>query len=705
MRSCSFLWGLLFVTCAWTSTTVRSESVKAGAQRSSFKDNNGNVNVQVSVGGGNANVALNFYASSLVANDGVPENSFDPSKNTLSLVYAGAADVFGCKHGTTVPVLPTGPWAHLVERGSCPFQTKVEVAQKLGASAVFVLNNVNSLYRDSNATTSDKVLKDTCSVFAHVVVGHKDRLDCDSGTGCGADGECSSGVCIPFRAKSGLEVQSCCLSDELMAIHYKVTETSNIGSLFVNVGDSNDLRKIVFGNQSIVARLSQRTYSRFDFSSVMVCLIAVVTLAIGTYRGTRIDRMIARRKFATGRERDAFNNINAHMALVHEATDAPESQRFSVKLVIGFVVMSAAGLLLVYMLVKLGVNIIDIFNVWFVVVSSGAVGTLCIRPFHSKRVSMQQLLYPSLSSTVTRGDALQFVLGLIIPIWWYVANAQFAKYAWVLQNVLGAVLCCLMVLLVRLPNLRIAAYLSIVFLVYDVFMVFITPLIAGESIMMEVATAGGRNRASSVQQNTTVGEEVLTACARTPAKHVPLLMQVPHFQEWPTGGAAMLGFGDIMLPSLFLALMLRYDYLRGTSLCCVRQNTEGGERTEHGCLPCTPTYWAINMVFYAIALGLANLANIQGWTVFGVRGQPALLYINPLTLFPTMFVAWQRGHLGEMWNKKVKDDADAPSEGSDSSTVERSAMQIELAERGPEEDLQSSGSTAPLIRPKREGFK
>tara|TARA_B110000008_G_C16722435_1_gene465315 strand:- start:309 stop:644 length:336 start_codon:yes stop_codon:yes gene_type:complete len=111
------------------------------------------------------------------------------------------------------------------------------------------------------------------------------------------------------------------------------------------------------------------------------------------------------------------------------------------------------------------------------------------------------------------------------------------------------------------------------------------------------------------------------------------------------------------------------------------------------------------MVFYTIALGLANLANIQGWTVFGVRGQPALLYINPLTLFPTMFVAWQRGHLGEMWNKKVKDDADAPSEGSDSSTVERSAMQIELAERGPEEDLQSSGSTAPLIRPKREGFK
>ena len=36
-------------------------------------------------------------------------------------------------------------------------------------------------------------------------------------------------------------------------------------------------------------------------------------------------------------------------------------------------------------------------------------------------------------------------------------------------------------------------------------------------------------------------------------------MQVPHFNEWPVG-YSMLGLGDIMIPSFFLSLALRFDY-------------------------------------------------------------------------------------------------------------------------------------------------
>ena len=36
-------------------------------------------------------------------------------------------------------------------------------------------------------------------------------------------------------------------------------------------------------------------------------------------------------------------------------------------------------------------------------------------------------------------------------------------------------------------------------------------------------------------------------------------------------------------------------------------------------------------------------------------GQPALLYLVPLTLIPTILVAWRRGNLASMWDgdKKV----------------------------------------------------
>ena len=56
--------------------------------------------------------------------------------------------------------------------------------------------------------------------------------------------------------------------------------------------------------------------------------------------------------------------------------------------------------------------------------------------------------------------------------------------------------------------------------------------------------------------------------------------------------------------------------------------------------------------FYAIALCLANLANIYQLTIAGVKGQPALMWIDPLLIIPTIIVAKARGQYTEFWHGK-----------------------------------------------------
>lgn len=65
-----------------------------------------------------------------------------------------------------------------------------------------------------------------------------------------------------------------------------------------------------------------------------------------------------------------------------------------------------------------------------------------------------------------------------------------ARYAWILQDLLGMCFCVSLIRVVRLPNLKISTILLLALLVYDVFFVFITPFFSarGKSVMVEVAT-------------------------------------------------------------------------------------------------------------------------------------------------------------------------------------------------------------------------
>ena len=115
---------------------------------------------------------------------------------------------------------------------------------------------------------------------------------------------------------------------------------------------------------------------------------------------------------------------------------------------------------------------------------------------------------------------------------------------------------------IRLNNLMLLTILFTGFFFYDIFMVFVTPLLTpkGESIMVEGATGAG------------TGERL------------PLLFMLPKFTfDYYTNTCgrqySMLGFGDVIIPGMGTCLCVRFDtVVRNRRL--LRAGNPGASMTE-----------------------------------------------------------------------------------------------------------------------------
>lgn len=106
-----------------------------------------------------------------------------------------------------------------------------------------------------------------------------------------------------------------------------------------------------------------------------------------------------------------------------------------------------------------------------------------------------------------------------------------------------------------------------------------------------------------------------------------MLLRVPHWGFQGLGGYSMLGFGDVILPGLLVALARR----------CDADLRLAGARA----------YFPYLVLSYAVGLGLTYAALALSW--FGDQGQPALLYLVPCTLGTVFGLGWARGQLGALW--------------------------------------------------------
>ena len=219
----------------------------------------------------------------------------------------------------------------------------------------------------------------------------------------------------------------------------------------------------------------------------------------------------------------------------------------------------------------------------------------------------------------------QFLLllcSIATSVTWFVFRKT--DWSWGLQAFLGIIFCIYILKMFRLPNLKICTILFCFFIIYDIFFVFITPLFTpdGKSIMLQVATGFGKS------------DEV----AKGSDEPMPMLFKVPKLFTDPTrvcfnDSYSILGFGDILLPGLLMSYVHSYDLLTGNKY---------------------KLYWVITTIGYILGLVATHIS-----LILMDQGQPALLYLLPLTLIPTILVAWYRGDLAPMWHG---DNSDAATE-------------------------------------------
>lgn len=383
----------------------------------------------------------------------------------------------------------------------------------------------------------------------------------------------------------------------------------------VGIADGEALAQLA-GHADV--KVYDREESRVDASAVTIWLLGVGALCIGSWR-------------AAGRERGHARWALRGRALgdyVDEDADIV-AQDISSKQAAALVCVAAAVLVALFYLISSApwavvYTAIVIFSLGGAVALRQLIVAPLMVPLLPRRLSEAVLLRCD-DCDITPLGVLSSAVSIGVCATW--AVCRHSAWAWVLQDVLALCLVTLFLLTARLPNARVGVVLLTLFFAYDIFMVFISPWIFGESVMVEVATAGAAGHDKE--------EPVLQRCVRTQGERMPMLFLVPH-GEWP-GGYSMLGLGDVVLPGLLVTYALRCDYTAGRGL--------GAAPARIALRGFYPTL----IVCYAAGLFLAYLANTLGWTINGVRGQPALLYLVPLTLGPLLLMAWRRGELPTVW--------------------------------------------------------
>jgi len=331
----------------------------------------------------------------------------------------------------------------------------------------------------------------------------------------------------------------------------------------------------------------------FDPNLIVLWVIAVFTVVTGAYwSGATLKQSIS----ASG-ETEADE-------LKHDTYSFPP---LSTMMVLAFIIMICIVLLLLYYFYKYLIYVvIGIFAIAAVQGSYDCLsGIKSLCNCGNCRVPENNLPLLSSQPDVFSIILLCFCIGL--SIFWIIIRNTF--YGWILQDFLGVCFCVSLLKMFKLPNLKISAILLLALLVYDIFFVFITPFFSaqGKSIMIEVAT--GRGSLEQLPMVIKVPKMIKTAMS---------LCEQPY---------SLLGFGDILLPGLFVAFCHNFDIIAKTKY---------------------RIYFVATSIAYACGLLITFAA-----LLLMKSGQPALLYLAPSVLIAAVIVGLCRKELKELWSGKI----------------------------------------------------
>ncbi|XP_078434233.1 signal peptide peptidase-like 2 [Wolffia australiana] len=356
--------------------------------------------------------------------------------------------------------------------------------------------------------------------------------------------------------------------------------------------------------KSVEMRLYSPNRPVVDYSSIFLWLMAVLTIICASIWGEFI---------ACERTDERYNHLMRKEPSDTSANkDDSDKEVFEInaKGAVVFIVVASIFLLLLYFFMSA-------WFIWVLVVLfciGGTEGmhvcfvTIITRMF--KKSGQKTVHLPVLGEVLALSLVILPLCAAFAILW---AANQRASFAWIGQDVLGICLMITVLQMARIPNIKVASALLCCAFFYDIFWVFLSPLIFKESVM--IAVARGDNSG---------GESI------------PMLLKIPRFFD-PWGGYDMIGFGDILFPGLLVAFSFRYD----------RSNKKG----------------VLNGYFLWLAVGYAFGLFITYLALFLMdgHGQPALLYLVPCTLGVIVVLSAVRGELKDMWLYEKKPSNSIPA--------------------------------------------
>lgn len=184
-------------------------------------------------------------------------------------------------------------------------------------------------------------------------------------------------------------------------------------------------------------------------------------------------------------------------------------------------------------------------------------------------------------------ELISFILSLIIVIFYLITKN------YLLNNIIGFAMVCLLVRTIRIPNYFVACLILGFAFFYDIFWVFFSGHLFGESVMAYVATN----------------------------INLPMKIIFPNISQ-NFARCSLLGLGDMALPGFFVSFCFYFDKIKKIG----------------------NVYFITCLLCYSLGLGLC----VSCLIVFETA-QPALLFISPCVLIGVGILGWKRKEFKELW--------------------------------------------------------
>ncbi|GMF65495.1 unnamed protein product [Phytophthora lilii] len=520
----------------------------------------------------------------------------------------------------------------LARSGTCSVEQQAAAAQKAGAALVIVRDSIAGAYAATSLELRNGGYYD-CALGEETVTMNSsvfpELADPFSAWTCSTKPACVTSTCVLTgrTVVAADQFQACCFTSNWLQMQPRrgVDTTGaveiDIPVLLVAFQDGNRIGDVtsIIGDTDVLVWAFNTEESPWNFSMALTWMLGVLTVTSAAYYSCSEERKLSYEKVArilAGRldRNPSSSSISTIVESTAGANDYENMEddrlELSSRHAIYFLVGASCLLVLLYY-----VHLALMLSVLFAIGSSAALAHVFTLPVVARMAS------PTSSNLQA---LLLFLVTLTAPalaLCWFLARTQ--PWIWPIQDLMAMTVCVVFIDIVRLPNLRVATSLLTAAFLYDVFFVYISPLIFGSNVMVDVASGGGSTSLGSGA--TEGGEERGTVATLQPT---PMVLSVPlTFSVY--GGEALLGLGDIIIPGLLIAFCLRYDYSCGQLL--------------------SRGYFCVSVGAYAVGLMAANVMAIALRNV--VAGQPALMYVVPTMLGAVLGVAKANNEFAILWDE------------------------------------------------------